>query len=379
MTSVSRWPQPPAVGGTARGSLRWPLLTLLLGLLAGPAAAQTQAAAAATPVIVNEVRLAALEQDTPASGMVHSRQYMMIMAGAAGRLDWIAEPGSLIQQGETLARIDTAPLQLRLQAEELQAQRAEINRQHYQREIQRLESLQAADYAARNELDQMRLNLSLAENDLAAARNRMAQLKDQIARASIQAPFTGVVSDQRRYAGEELSRSDILARLNGTEQLELRAQLPLRWLRRIQTGTLISVQSDDRELIGKVRQIIPTGDMESQTFEARIDLPADSPLALGELAHLRLPQRLAEQALQVPRDALVLRREAAYVFRVLDSGEVEKISVELGRGQGDWIVVDGALAAGDSVVVRGAERLRAGQRVEVLRDLAAESRGTGAS
>ncbi len=346
-----------------------PASLLLATLLPGLSVAET----AATPVIVNEVRLAALALEKPASGMVHSRQYMQIMAGAAGRLDWIAEPGSLVETGDELARLDVTPLILRLREQELQAQRARINADYFEREISRLESLKASNYAAANELDQLQLNLALARNDVQAAQNRIDQLKDDIQRGTIKAPFSGVVSDQQRYAGEELSRTDILARLNGTEQLELRAQLPLSWLRQLTPGTVISVQAHGEAFVGTVRRLIPTGDMATQTFEARIDLPANAPLTLGELTQLRLPQRLAEERLQVPRDALVLRREAAYVFRVGEGSEVEKISVQVDRGQGDWIAIAGDLQAGDQVVVRGAERLQAGQTVQVLRNLAAEA------
>ncbi|MGJ8668264.1 MAG: efflux RND transporter periplasmic adaptor subunit [Oceanococcus sp.] len=330
------------------------------------------AQAPATPVVVNEVKLAALDLEKPASGMVHSRQFMQVMAGTSGRLDWIAEPGSIIETGKELARLDIKPLQLRLHEQELQAQRARINRDFYQREIQRIASLQASDYAAANERDQLELSLALAANDLHAANNRIAQLQDDIERGTIRAPFTGVISDQQRYAGEELSRTDVLARLNGTEQLELRAQLPLAWLTQLQTGTVVTVQAHEQEWIGTVRRLIPTGDMSTQTFEARIDLPKDASLALGELAHLRLPQHLADAQLQVPRDALVLRREAAYVFRVSENSTVERIAVTVERGQGEWIAVLGQLKAGDQVVVRGAERLQAEQAVQVLRNLAAD-------
>ncbi len=359
------------------GSVYWyisklQMVTRLMLILSCSFMPAALAQAPATPVIVNEVRLAALDTDKPASGLVHSRQYMQIMAGTAGRLEWIAEPGSLIAQGEELARLDLKPLQLRLREQELQAQRARINRDYYQHEIQRLESLKAADYAAANELDQLRLNLALAGNDLKAAKNRIAQLQDDINRGTIRAPFTGVVSDQQRYAGEELSRTDVLARLSGTEQLELRAQLPLAWLSQLQPGTVISIQARDKELLGTVRRLIPAGDTSTQTFEARIELPKEAPLAMGELAHLRLPQKLAAAQLQVPRDALVLRREAAYVFRITEASTVEKIPVSVDRGHGDWIAIAGELAAGDQVVVRGAERLQADQAVQVLRNLAAE-------
>jgi len=44
---------------------------------------------------------------------------------------------------------------------------------------------------------------------------------------------------------------------------------------------------------------------------------------------------------------------------------VERVSVTTGIAQGPLIAVEGSLAAGDRVVIRGAERLRPGQTVTV--------------
>ncbi|MCH9027576.1 MAG: efflux RND transporter periplasmic adaptor subunit, partial [Proteobacteria bacterium] len=59
-------------------------------------------------------------------------------------------------------------------------------------------------------------------------------------------------------------------------------------------------------------------------------------------------------------------RNGASVFRVGKDQLVERVSILAGSGDGDLIEVSGDLKAGDTIVVRGAERLRPGQRVMVL-------------
>ena len=72
------------------------------------------------------------------------------------------------------------------------------------------------------------------------------------------------------------------------------------------------------------------------------------------------------EVLAVPRDALVLRREGTSVFRILEDDTAERVTVSTGLGAGGMIQVTGGLAVGDRVVIRGAERLREGQKVSVL-------------
>ena len=78
-----------------------------------------------------------------------------------------------------------------------------------------------------------------------------------------------------------------------------------------------------------------------------------------------MPTSAAREVLAVPRDALVLRREGASVFRVNADMTAEKISVITGLGAGSLIEVIGELDVGDMVVVRGAERLNSGMSIQI--------------
>ena len=50
----------------------------------------------------------------------------------------------------------------------------------------------------------------------------------------------------------------------------------------------------------------------------------------------------------IPRDALVLRRDGATVFRIRDNNTAERIPVETGRAEGDFIEVVGDIRPGDA-------------------------------
>jgi len=71
-------------------------------------------------------------------------------------------------------------------------------------------------------------------------------------------------------------------------------------------------------------------------------------------------------AITVPRDALVIRQNHPYVLRVTGAGTVEELDVTPGAGIADVVEVSGPLAAGDRLVIRGGERLTAGQPVRVI-------------
>ncbi|MBT8132186.1 MAG: efflux RND transporter periplasmic adaptor subunit, partial [Gammaproteobacteria bacterium] len=138
------------------------------------------------------------------------------------------------------------------------------------------------------------------------------------------------------------------------------------------------VESERTAGSGVIRTIVPFGDLRSHMFEIRIDVPA-SDWILGESTHVMVPTAAAQNVLAVPRDALVLRADGAAVFRVNAENKAERVSVMPGVGAGDLIAVSGELRTGDTIVIRGAERLREGQDVVVKNDSATPAANAAAA
>ena len=91
-------------------------------------------------------------------------------------------------------------------------------------------------------------------------------------------------------------------------------------------------------------------------------------LSLGQLVSVAVPVRGTRKTLAVDRDALILRREGTFVYRVNSDGQAERVAVDAGVSVGRLVAVEGELTEGDRVVVRGGESLAPGQSVAVVGD-----------
>ncbi len=127
-------------------------------------------------------------------------------------------------------------------------------------------------------------------------------------------------------------------------------------------------------LTGTVEAIVPQADVRSRTFPVKVlvhnqisdhDIPL---LKAGMLARLTLRTGQAQQALLVPKDALVLQGKEPIVWIVnkdsigsadngMQQGNVRPVPVQLGVADGDLIQVQGDVRAGDLVIVKGNERI----------------------
>jgi RND family efflux transporter MFP subunit len=301
-----------------------------------------------------------------AAGLVRSRASADLASAVAGRLEWVAEPGTTVDAGALVARLDTRQLALARAEQAARVNRASVNLASLDRELERLRASGGA--VSRFNVDQAQSNRDLAAADLEVARALLAQTDDQLARSKLTAPFAGVVSDRVRRAGEEVGRGDVVARLVNPDELEIRLFVPLRYVRSVRPGHEVSVQTEQRRFTAAVSSIVPAGDPRSQSFEVLVKAPqVDGLLVSGNTVQVELPLGEPQRRLAVPRDALIIRADGLYVYRVAAGERAERLRVEAGVADGDWIAVSGGkLAHGERVVVRGGETLRGGERLQVV-------------
>ncbi len=301
-------------------------------------------------------------------GTVYSRNEAQITAAVAGRLVMVAEPGTVVEQGDVLASIDKHSLRLQRAEQEALLERAEINTRQLESQLRRQKELASSSLVSEFELEQTEAARDLAVSDANIIDVRIRQIDDLLQRADVRAPFSGVVISRSRRSGEEVARGEVLGEITDIQSLEVRAFVPLKHLRRTAAGQAIDIFETETTHTGTIRSLVPTGDIRSQTFEARIDLPQDATRdwTVGQLVSVAIPIRTRQLALAVPRDALVLRQNGSFVFRISADNKAEQIEVDVGDSAGNLVAVSGDLAEGDRVAIRGAENLSEGADVKIL-------------
>ena len=343
-----------------RATCPWLIPLALLGAMLTAEAQERPAS-----VRVATAQLRELAPVVNAAGTVRSRAAADLAAAVGGRLQWVAEPGTAVETGDAVASLDTRELALVRDEQAARVARARVNLESLERELTRLKASGAA--VPRFNVDQAESNRDLARADLDVARALLAQTDEQLQRSRITAPFAGVISDRVRRAGEEVARGEIVARLVNPDELEIRLFVPLRHVRAVQPGQVVKVRVERTEFTAKVSTIVPAGDPRSQSFEVLVKAPkVEGLLAPGNTVQVELPLGQPQRRLAVPRDALVIRADGLYVYRVDAEQRAERIEVEAGVADGDWIGIDGDVQAGDQVIVRGAELLRGNEKLQII-------------
>ena len=328
-------------------------------------------------VVVAEAELRELAPSVDVPGTVISRNDSRLASDLSTRLEWIAEVGAVVKRGDVIARLSATPFELRVREAQSRVERERARVRFLRSEKDRLVKLQESNLSAKSRLDEIVSELAIAESDVEIARAQLGLMQYELEVTRIRAPFDGIVTERLRSEGERLNAADEIIRLVDPQTIEIVARAPLTTVNFIRIGAVLELHNDYRQDTATVRTIVPFGNPQSHMFEVRLDIDPDRWI-VGESVRLSMPTAAVKQVLAVPRDALVLRREGASVFRVNSDLSVEQVNVITGLGDGNHIEVIGELRPGDRVVTRGAERLSDGETVS-LNGAAAEGASTAAS
>lgn len=156
-------------------------------------------------------------------------------------------------------------------------------------------------------------------------------------------------------------------------------RLPERYQSRVATGQGVQVQLDalpGKSFEARVLAVDPLIDANGRSIAVRAVMPrsTDAELRPGMFARVLIVFAVKDGALMVPEEAMVPQAGKQFVYVIDEKGQGDarklvsrRVEVELGVRRGAEVEVVKGVAAGDTVVVAGQQRLqREGTTVRVI-------------
>lgn len=297
-------------------------------------------------------------------GTVESPDRGFIAARIDGRVGSIAvREGESVRAGQLLLTIAQNSANDRL-AEAAGAQKAAAARAELaEKTMARYQQLQAAEAVTPQELDRVAAELEMARQGLKSAAAALAQAATTQALTRVSAPFAGRVARREIEVGSTVLPGTPLLVIDRSGGARVRLDVPESFVSRMHPGDVLEVEIPAlaRTFVGTVTLIEPAADPVSRSFQVKVDLADASGLTPGLFARAGRPRAGAESLL-VPATAVVHRGQLSGVY-VVENGVLHFRLIKTGRQLGANYEVLSGLAAGESVVVHGVERVRSGARV----------------
>ncbi len=330
-----------------------------------PAMAQGQegpqvAPAAKVTIVTAKLRRLAPMMTLP--GTVVARNDSKLASEVEGRVAWVAEVGTSVKQGDVIARLDNHVLAMQLASQKANVARLKASMGYNRDQAGRMQKLFDANAISKSQRDQAVSTSTMSNAELSSAQAQLNETQYQYEHSEIRAPFPGRVAARLINAGEYASPGKDIVRLVDIGSIEVKAQSPIDVAHFLHEGGNVQIEVQNRRIPATVRAIVPVGDELSRTVEVRLAIAQDVAL-VGDAAKVFVPSAEPRDVLAVPRDALLLREDSAYLFKVDKKNQAQRVAVETGTEDGAMVEVRGQIAVGDRIVIQGAEHLNVGDKV----------------
>jgi membrane fusion protein (multidrug efflux system) len=237
------------------------------------------------------------------------------------------------------------------------------------RNYQRTKRLSKDNVASEARLDEDRTRQSLARSVATGAEARLGLARRALEDSTVRAPFSGLIARRHVSVGEYLSIGSALFDLVALDPIEVEFTLAEIDSSKVAIGHPVKIRIapyPDETFLATVSMISPTIDPRTRTLRVKAELAnPDGRIRPGLFAHIDLGVSERQGVIVVPDDAIVQRADGAVIFRLNDSGRVERVLVETGVNLEGWVEISSGLSPGDVVVVRGQARIDDGVLVSV--------------
>lgn len=323
-------------------------------------------------VNVDSAKMTELSPVVSVSGTVVSQNNSKIAAEISGRLTSLSTIGARVAQGDVIAQIDDKQLKIQLREAQANVLNSKARLRFLEAEVVRKKQLVKQKLSPETELDKTLSERDIAQGDMAVAQARLDKIAQNLAYTQLKAPFSGIVTQRIANLGEYVENGSAIIRLVETANSEASVFAPIVTFQFLKEAKQLLVESPLGSGYAMIKAIVPVANARSHLMEVRLDMSTfDWPIGLNFKA--QVANGPSEMLLAVSRDALVLRRDGASVFRVNKNNKgltAQKIAVTIGAGMGGLVAVTSIdtnknIKAGDLIIIRGAERLQDGQSVAI--------------
>lgn len=292
---------------------------------------------------------------------VKTRQNLDLYPEYNGKLVSIyVKEGQSVKKGALLAKIDDAGLKEQLDQIELQLNLAETT-------FERTERLWNQKIGS----EMMYLE---AKTRYEAQKKQLAQMRRQLAKTKIYAPFNGTIDQVFANQGANVAPGATpILRIVNLNSMYVEADVPENYLASVTKGSkaVVEIPVLGQSQITSIRQTGSYIQPSNRTF--RVEAPLDNPngdIKPNLVAKLNVIDYTNPEALMVPRRILRQNAEGVYFVFALSNSEgensyaAEQRFVELGKSKNEMIEITQGISQGDLLIDEGVSLLEPNQKVK---------------
>lgn len=319
-----------------------------------------------------------------ASGYVVAQRQGSVSSKGTGVMVYLGVvEGDKVKKGQIIARLDDRDIQAQLDEAKsgLQLYQAQLN--EVQNSYNREKELFSRGLSSQQNLDQAETTYNMLLANIEIAKARIQEAEVSLENMIIRAPFDGTVLTKNAEVGEIVapfgasttSRAAVVT-IADMNSLMIEADVSESNIDRIKTYQDCEIVLDaypQKSYPGYVFKIVPTADRSKATVMVKVGFKEYDSRVLPEMSakvsFLSQPidaKMLSEEKYLVVQTSAIRQENASSVVYKVDNDTAVPVEIKTGRNIGNYTEVISGLEAGDSVIGKITDEIKAGTKVKIV-------------
>lgn len=375
----------------------------------------------AVPVKTSKIIRGTIQNINTISGRIIGDKEINVVGKVSGRVaEVLVDVGDRVKKGDVLVKLETEELMDQLKQAEAALAAAEANlkanesgaiprqldqaRSAYRQaeanylnakdDYERMKALYEEQAISKQDFDSIILKYTVAKTQYESAKEQLrlteessvrniealrAQVKQaqasvdlirtNIKNSTITSPIDGIISNRFVDPGEMAAAGSPVVTAVNIDKVKIEINVPEAEINKLSAGQELDVTveaiSDNNTFKGTITNISPAADAQTRLFQVKLLIDNEEHiLKPGMFAQVKLITETKKDALLIPKDAIVMKKEGNIVYVVKDNRVVQR-NVKLGITNLEYVEVLEGLSEGEEVVVTGQNLLCEGALVKI--------------
>lgn len=280
----------------------------------------------------------------------------------------LKDNGDTVRAGDVLVELDKTTYRDKMLSAQEAERSAIVTADQAVKQLKRMQSLYKQNLVTAEVLESAEIKANQAQSELASARARLVEAKQQLQRTEVKAPFTGVVAARKASSGDTAQIGKALMVVIDPASMRFEGFIAADQVGQIKTGQSVSFKVNGypgQQFDGVIERINPQANEVTRQVQVFVKLEKQANFVAGLYAegYISVSQ---QQSVMLPESAIVREGDNTFTWK-LEDGVLHKIRISLGMQDprfGTYEVKSG-LNVGEQVLQHPRGALREGIAVTI--------------
>lgn len=265
----------------------------------------------------------------------------------------LKDNGDLVKAGELLVQLDQTTYRDKLLSAQEAERSAEVTSDQASKQLRRMQSLNKQGLVTAELLESAEIKANQAQSDVASAKARLVEARQQLDRTAVRAPFDGVVAMRKTSAGDTAQIGKALMVVIDPASMRFEGFIAADQVGQVKVGQAVNFKINgyqEQRFDGVVERINPAANENTRQVQLFVAIEQKQNLVAGLYAEGFIAVA-NQQSLMVPPSVLVQEGDNSFVWQLVDQ-KLKKVKVTTGGRDLRWGTVEvvSGVRSGDKIL-----------------------------